>query len=118
MPKYLNQEEVTRYAILDAEIKKLEAEKKALREELIEGFKSGLLCPRRGPWILTFSSQERRQISWKDELLRLAKDTLGKGWKKYVTRIETEAPVVPTDMILPPKVNPDYEAEHMQKVAS
>ena len=41
MPKYLDQEQVTRYAQVAAEIKKLEEQKSVLREELIAGFKEG-----------------------------------------------------------------------------
>jgi hypothetical protein len=117
MPMFLNQEEVTEYAQLSADIKKMEERKQALREEIIAGFKEGLKCPHRGPYLLVLTQQERRQISWKDEFIKLAKDTLGKTWVKYRTRIENEAPVVPTPMLLV-EINPDYEVEHMQKAAS
>jgi hypothetical protein len=112
--KYLDQEQVTRYAQIAAEIKKLEEQKSVLREELIAGFKEGLKCPSRGPYLLTLTYQERRTISWKDEFVKLAKDQLGKAWRKYQLSIENEAPVVHTPMLLP-AVNPDYEAEAMAK---
>jgi hypothetical protein len=108
--KYLAQEDVTRYAQLSADIKRMEGQKDKLRLELIEGFKEGLRCPRRGPYLIVLTTQDRRNISWKDEFVKLARETLGKAWVKYKTRIENEAVVTPTPMLLT-EVNPDYEVE-------
>lgn len=110
MAKYLDQDTVTRYAQLCADLKKMSDQKDKMREELIEGFKEGLRCPRNGPYLLTLTYQERRTISWKDEFVKLAKEQLGKAWVKYRTRIENEAPVVNTPMLLS-DVNPDYDVE-------
>jgi hypothetical protein len=110
MAKYLNQELVTRYAQLSADLKKMEEQKQKMREEIIEGFKAGEKCPRQGPYLVSITYQERRNISWKDEFVRLAREQLGKAWVKYRTKIENEAPVVNTPMVLT-DVNPDYEVE-------
>jgi hypothetical protein len=108
--KYLNQDDVTRYAQLTADIKRMESQKEKLRLELIDGFNEGLKCPKRGPYLLVMTTQSRRNISWKDEFVRLAREQLGKAWVKYKTRIENEAPVVPTPMLLT-EVNPDFEID-------
>jgi hypothetical protein len=110
MAKFLDQEMVTRYAQLCADLKQMSEQKEKMREEIIEGFKEGLKCPRRGPYLVTLTYQEQSKISWKDEFVKLAKEQLGKAWVKYRTRIENEAPVVNTPRLLT-DVNPDYDAK-------
>lgn len=115
MAKFLEQQLVTEYAQLCADIKKMDERKAKLREEIVAGFNDGLRCPRRGPYLIVMTSQARRTISWKDEFVKLAKETLGKAWKKTQLRIENDAPVVNTPMLLP-QVNPDYEVEEQRPV--
>jgi hypothetical protein len=115
MAKYLNQSLVTDYVQLCAALKKMEQQKKDMRDELLEGFKDGLECPRRGPWLVTLTHQMRRSISWEDEFVKLAKETLGKGWVKRRAAIEKEAPVVDIPVLLPGN-NPDYDVPEPQRV--
>ena len=113
--KYLDQYTVTRYATLVARLKKLEKKKEILRQEIIEGLSEGLACPRSGPYLVTLTMQERRPVSWKDEFIKLAKEQLGKAWVKYKAKIEDEAEVVKTPMLLT-DVNPDYREAEEAKI--
>jgi len=114
---YFGQELVTLLAQWCGDLKKMEEQKCRMRDELVEGFNSGLRCPRRGPYLIVMTSQERRTISWKDECIKLAKEHFGKAWKKWQTRTENDAPVVNTPMLLP-QVNPDYDVEEAAKAVA
>lgn len=110
MAKFLEQQLVTEYAQLCAEIDKMDAARKKLREEIIAGFSAGLKCPHKGPYLVKMTVQQRRNVSWKDEWVDLAKAHFGKLWKKAQKKILAEALVTPTPTLLT-DVNPDYEVE-------
>src|SRR5882724_154824 len=106
--KRLQQDKVTKYAKLCAEIAKLEKQKLKLRSKLIKQLEVGYICPKSGPYLIVLTYQERHPIAWKEEWSELAKRIYGaKKRKVMLAQLVEDAPLVKTPMLLP-RVNPDY----------
>jgi len=66
MAKYLNQDDVTKFAKYRRLIAKAESWTKKKREEFLEQLSKGFICPKRGPWVLETTPTEGN-VSWKQE---------------------------------------------------
>jgi hypothetical protein len=110
MAKFLDQDLVTRYAQMSADIKEMTDEKVRMHDEIVEGMRAGLKCPRRGPYFLKLIYARQKQFSWKKEFIRLAKAQLGKAWMAYRDRVLEEAPRLKVPKLLS-QVNPRYVVE-------
>jgi len=115
MEKRIRQDRVTRFALLNAELDKLEKEHKKQRDKIIRLMNNGYTCPRFGPYLVVLSEQSRMQISWKDEYTKLVKKMFGPKWRKMVQAAINRAPEVKTPMLLV-RVNPDAKHKPVEKV--
>jgi hypothetical protein len=106
--KKLEQSKVNKYVHLSAEIDKLEKQRLKLRVKLLALMERGYLCPKRGPWLLLLSHQERRNVAWREAWTRLAKKAYGPSWRKVMKQLVAKTPVTKTPLLLI-RPNADYE---------
>ena len=107
--KRLPQEKVNKYVYLSAEIDKMEKQRLKLRDKFIKMFGQGFVCPKRGPWLLLLSFQERRNVAWKEQWIRQAKKAFGPGWKKVMKQLISKTPVSKTPLLL---IRPNADYQH------
>lgn len=88
----IKQADVDRWCALDAQIKKLAAEKNEIGERLLPAFANGEKCPLKGPMLLDVVQQTRKEIAWKEHVTAILQEFLGTNWQKRFLQIENEAP--------------------------
>ena len=90
--------QISRYAELASLVSQLEAQKEALRAELLTLHKVGAEQETGSPYLLNFVEQGRRVVDWKNQAFALAEELYGveraATWK---CQVEQAAPVTPVD---------------------
>ena len=106
----ITSEQIGRYAELSALVSQLEAQKEALRAQLLTLHKAGAAQETDSPYLLTFVDQERRMVDWKNQAFTLAEKLYGieqaASWK---AQVEQAAPVTPITQVRV-KPNPAFAA--------
>jgi hypothetical protein len=87
--KTLDESLVRQYVEVNSQASKLQADREALRVQIIEAMRAGARCPKGGPFIVELEVQQRRAISWKDIAEALAKKFKA---RKVLARMVAEAP--------------------------
>ncbi len=115
-PKTITSEQIRKYAEISSLVAELEAEKQALRSELLSLRAAGAEQETFSPYLLQFAEQERRTVDWKGHALALAEKLYGaaqlENWK---VTVEASAPVTAVTQVKV-KPNPAFAAGLAQSV--
>ncbi|MGH9501353.1 MAG: hypothetical protein ACRD20_00735 [Terriglobales bacterium] len=109
-PDVITSETISRYAEITARLSQLEAQQKALRNELLSLHEAGAEQETGSPYLLAFVDQLRRTVDWKNHALALAEKLFGvEGGEKWKLKVEVAAPAQAITQIRV-KPNPEYAA--------
>lgn len=106
---YLNQDRVTQYAKLKAQLEEMTQKCRALNQELKDGLEAGRYCPKAGPFVVSLGSDERASVTWKKEWKKLAKDLYGTRWTTVQAKLIARSKVPQLRLLV--RANPRYKAE-------